>query len=87
MNKVQRAVCNTTGSSRPQVKFDLMYAKGAFVYWYVGEGMEEGDFSRGAGEGLRGGQHGFPGGRGRGRKRVLISGAGDAAVGRIAKQM
>ena len=22
-------------------KFDLMYAKHAFVHWYVGEGMEE----------------------------------------------
>merc|ERR1712130_1025668 len=26
-------------------KFDLMYAKCAFVHWYVGEGMEEGEFS------------------------------------------
>jgi tubulin alpha len=26
-------------------KFDLMYAKHAFVHWYVGEGMEEGKFS------------------------------------------
>jgi tubulin alpha len=26
-------------------KFDLMYAKRAFVQWYVGEGMEEGEFS------------------------------------------
>ena len=26
-------------------KFDLMYAKRAFVHWYGGEGMEEGEFS------------------------------------------
>merc|ERR1711916_148519 len=26
-------------------KFDLMYSKRAFVRWYVGEGMEEGEFS------------------------------------------
>lgn len=26
-------------------KFDLMYVKRAFVHWYVGEGMEEGEFS------------------------------------------
>merc|ERR1712071_204104 len=26
-------------------KFDLMYAKRAFVHCYVGEGMEEGEFS------------------------------------------
>ena len=26
-------------------KFDLMYAKRAFVHWYVGEGMEEGEFN------------------------------------------
>jgi len=26
-------------------KFDLMYSQRAFVHWYVGEGMEEGEFS------------------------------------------
>ena len=26
-------------------KFDLLWQKRAFVHWYVGEGMEEGEFS------------------------------------------
>ena len=49
---MRRAVCmisnNTAVSevfSRIDHKFDLMYAKRAFVHWYVSEGMEEGEFS------------------------------------------
>jgi hypothetical protein len=49
--KVQRAVCmltNTTAIaeawSRLDHKFELMYAKRAFVHWYVGEGMEGAEF-------------------------------------------
>ena len=36
--------------SRLDHKFDLMYGKRAFVHWYVGEGMEEGEFSEARGD-------------------------------------
>jgi len=50
--KVPRAVCMLSNNTaiveawaRLNLKFDLMYAKRAFVHWYVGEGMEEGEFA------------------------------------------
>lgn len=49
--RVQRAVCtlsNTTAIveawARLDHKFDLMYAKKAFLHWYIMEGMEQGEF-------------------------------------------
>lgn len=50
--RLQRAVCmlsNTTSIVQAwgslNHKFDLMFAKRAFVHWFVGEGMEEGEFA------------------------------------------
>lgn len=49
--KLNRAVVMLSNSTaiagawaRLDYKFDLMYAKRAFVHWYVGESMEEGEF-------------------------------------------
>ena len=49
--KVMRAVCMISNStaiaevfSRLDHKFDLMYTKRAFVHWFVGEVMAEGEF-------------------------------------------
>eukprot|EP01068_Selenidium_serpulae_P014562 Selendium_serpulae@DN6110_c0_g1_i2.p2 len=50
--KVVRAVCCITNCtaigevfSRMNRKFDMMYRKRAFVHWYVGEGMDEGEMN------------------------------------------
>ena len=50
--KVQRSLLMISNStaiaevwSRTDKNFDLMFAKRAFVHWYVSEGMEEGEFA------------------------------------------
>eukprot|EP00173_Palmaria_palmata_P004449 Plantae.Rhodophyta-Palmaria_palmata.ctg610.p2 GENE.Plantae.Rhodophyta-Palmaria_palmata.ctg610~~Plantae.Rhodophyta-Palmaria_palmata.ctg610.p2 ORF type:complete len:274 (+),score=48.97 Plantae.Rhodophyta-Palmaria_palmata.ctg610:75-824(+) len=50
--KVKRSLCSIANSTaiaevfgRIDRKFDLMYSRRAFVHWFVGEGMEEGEFS------------------------------------------
>ena len=50
--EVQRAVCMLSNSTavaeawaRLGHKFDLMFAKRAFLHWYIREGMEEGEFA------------------------------------------
>merc|ERR1712187_422239 len=53
MAKANRNVCmigNNVAVSRVfteriNKKYDMMYSQRAFVHWYVGEGMEEGEFS------------------------------------------
>merc|ERR1712173_368759 len=53
MSKGERNVCmigNNVAVSRVFTeritkKYDMMYSQRAFVHWYVGEGMEEGEFS------------------------------------------
>lgn len=49
--KVDRAICTLSNNTAIAEawnalghKFDLMYSKRAFVHWYVGEGMEGGEF-------------------------------------------
>ena len=49
---MRRSLCmlsNTTAIAsaweRLDMKFDLLFSKRAFIHWFIGEGMEEGEFS------------------------------------------
>merc|ERR1712226_392689 len=41
---------NRVFSDRLSKKYDMMYSQRAYVHWYVGEGMEEGEFSEARGD-------------------------------------
>lgn len=41
---IANSTCIGEVISRMDHKFDLMRNKRAFIHWYVGEGMEEGEF-------------------------------------------
>lgn len=45
LNILQNNMRVDTIFGRVNHKFDIMYAKRAFVHWYVGEGLDEGFFS------------------------------------------
>lgn len=42
---ISNSTCIADVISRMDKRFDLMYSKRAFVHWYVGYGMEEGEFA------------------------------------------
>jgi len=51
LTKVERAICMINNNTavvdvfkRINCKFDRMYAKRTFLFWYIGEGMEESEF-------------------------------------------
>ncbi len=44
-NKLSNTTAIAEAWGRLDHKFDLLYSKRAFVHWFVGEGMEEGEFA------------------------------------------